>query len=279
MTPPTPNRWGDLRDRVLSGLAMVGIGAVAIYAGGGTFSLLVVAICALMLWELASMTQAAGRNISAQIAAASGVILLLSMAPFATPTAYHGPHSPLQWLILALGIVFPVLQIGLTPRKDRAVAAAYALLITLTCFGFISLRIGMGIEVILWLVLVVVASDILGYFAGRILGGPKFWPSVSPKKTWSGTVAGWVGAAAIGYGFWQAGYGGAALIWLSPFVAFAGQLGDIAESAIKRRAGVKDSSNLIPGHGGVMDRFDAFAGAVVVVALLAHLVTLPIGGH
>jgi phosphatidate cytidylyltransferase len=93
----------------------------------------------------------------------------------------------------------------------------------------------------------VIASDVLGYFAGRILGGPKFWPRVSPKKTWSGTVAGWVGAAGVGLGSGPRGLGSAALVWVSPLVAFAGQMGDIAESAIKRRAGVKDSLEPDPG--------------------------------
>ncbi|MDZ7904436.1 MAG: phosphatidate cytidylyltransferase [Cypionkella sp.] len=120
----------------------------------------------------------------------------------------------------------------------------------------------------IWLIGVVILSDIAGYFAGRILGGPKFWPAISPKKTWSGTVAGWMGAAGLGAAFWAAGYGGAALIILSPLVAFAGQMGDIGESWLKRRAGIKDSSNLIPGHGGFLDRFDALIGAALVVLAL-----------
>jgi phosphatidate cytidylyltransferase len=81
-------------------------------------------------------------------------------------------------------------------------------------------------------------------------------------------VAGWIGAAALGAGFVYAGYGSTALIVISPIIAFAGQMGDIAESWLKRRAGVKDSSGLIPGHGGVMDRFDALVGAMLAVMAL-----------
>jgi phosphatidate cytidylyltransferase len=143
-------------------------------------------------------------------------------------------------------------------------------------FGLISLRSGAGTPAIVWIVLVVVTSDVMGYFAGRILGGPKFWPAISPKKTWSGTAAGWLGAAIVGFGFWALGYASAGILLLSPLVAFAGQMGDIAESWIKRRTGVKDSSNLIPGHGGFLDRFDAMTGAVVLVMLLSLLVTLPL---
>jgi phosphatidate cytidylyltransferase len=128
----------------------------------------------------------------------------------------------------------------------------------------------------LWLIGIVIVSDVMGYFAGRSLGGPKFWPAISPKKTWSGTIAGWVGAALVGLGFVLFGTAGWGLVILSPMVAFAGQMGDIAESWIKRRTGVKDSSNLIPGHGGVLDRFDALIAAVVLVMLLGLIMPLPL---
>jgi phosphatidate cytidylyltransferase len=140
------------------------------------------------------------------------------------------------------------------------------------------LRDEQGVLAFVWLLSVVIVSDVAGYFAGRLLGGPKFWPAISPKKTWSGTVAGWIGAALLALGFVLAGQAGWGLVILSPLVAFAGQMGDIAESWIKRRTGVKDSSNLIPGHGGVMDRFDALTGAMVAVMLLTRFVDLPIGG-
>jgi len=153
----------------------------------------------------------------------------------------------------------------------RREAVLYAVGIVLACLALVWLRTSVGLAAFLWLLGVVIASDVAGYFAGRSLGGPKFWPAVSPKKTWSGTIAGWVGAALVGLGFVVWGGAGAGLIVLSPVVAFAGQLGDIAESWFKRRAGVKDSSALIPGHGGVLDRFDAliFAGVLAVALALA----------
>jgi phosphatidate cytidylyltransferase len=113
-----------------------------------------------------------------------------------------------------------------------------------------------------------VVSDVAGYFAGKALGGPKFWPGISPKKTWSGTAAGWAGAACVGAAFARPLEAGAVLIPVSVLVAFAGQMGDIAESAVKRMQGVKDSSALIPGHGGVLDRFDAMLGAALAVGLM-----------
>lgn len=128
-----------------------------------------------------------------------------------------------------------------------------------------------GLVAILWLVALVVATDVAGYFAGRIIGGPKFWPAVSPKKTWSGTVAGWIAAALVGLAF-AAHLPGMTLVLamlLSVALSFASQMGDAAESALKRRTGVKDSSNLIPGHGGLFDRFDALLGAAFTL-FVAH---------
>ena len=128
---------------------------------------------------------------------------------------------------------------------------------------------------LLWLILVVVATDIAGYFAGRALGGPKFWPAISPKKTWSGTAAGWISAAVVGLIFLLITDAGRDLIWISAAVAFASQMGDIAESAVKRRCGVKDSSNLIPGHGGLFDRFDGLLGASLAMLAVALVVDVP----
>ena len=173
-------------------------------------------------------------------------------------------------------LLVPALFFALTRRRDRRLSAAWAAAAMISGYGLIYLRNEAGTPAILWLVLVVIASDVMGYFAGRILGGPKFWPAISPKKTWSGTVAGWVGAALVGLGFVMAGYAGWGLVALSPLVAFGGQMGDIAESWVKRRAGVKDSSALIPGHGGVLDRFDAMTGAVVLLILLSLLANLPL---
>jgi phosphatidate cytidylyltransferase len=255
-------RWSDLRTRVMSAAVLVAVGAAEIWLGGGAFTALVVALTALMLWELASITAPVQRRRPVTVALTGALALTVAVAlPAGLATA---------------ALLVPALILALTPRRDRRISAAYGAAVMVAGYGLVTLRLEQGTPAILWLVAVVVASDVLGYFAGRILGGPKFWPRISPKKTWSGTVAGWIGAAAVGWGFVQAGWAGPWLVALSPLVAFAGQLGDIAESWIKRRTGVKDSSNLIPGHGGVMDRFDALTGAVVAVMLLGLLVDLPL---
>ena len=127
----------------------------------------------------------------------------------------------------------------------------------------------------LWLALVVIVTDVAGYFAGRFIGGPKFWPRVSPKKTWSGTVAGWVGAGVVGLIFMAQPGVGAEVVGISIAISMASQMGDIAESAMKRKMGVKDSSNLIPGHGGVFDRFDGMLGASVFLLMIEQIVDFP----
>lgn len=251
--------WSDLRARTLSGLAMVAVGAVAIWWGGTVFGLLAALVVTLMVWELAAMTTPGGVP-GAQakgLAALAGALTLLVL---------FMPNA-----ITRIALVLPVIIGTVMPRRDRAVFAAYAFFVMATGYALIMLHHWIGALGILWLVTVVVVSDVAGYFAGRAFGGPKFWPRVSPKKTWSGTVAGWVGAAAVGALFWAIGLGTGVLVALSPVIAFAGQMGDIAESAIKRRMGVKDSSALIPGHGGLLDRFDALIGAVSILLLIYPL--------
>ena len=129
-----------------------------------------------------------------------------------------------------------------------------------------------GFAALFFVLLVVWAADIGGYFAGRGIGGPKLWPSVSPKKTWAGAVGGFAGSLAVAGAFAAAGAGKTGpLLALGAFLSVISQLGDLFESAVKRRFGVKDSSHIIPGHGGLMDRLDGFVAAVVAAAILGFL--------
>ncbi len=248
------NRWADLRPRVLSAVVLLAVGALEVFLGGLTFEIFAVGITGIMIWELASLTGGRSAVAPLHLGLAAGLVLGLVL---------HLESDPALALLMVPSAIFVA-----TDRRDRRLAAAYALTIMIAGFGLIELRLYSGVSAIIWVISVVIASDVLGYFAGRLLGGPKFWPRISPKKTWSGTVAGWFGAALIGAGFVQFAGADWLLVPLSVLVAFAGQMGDIAESWIKRRAGVKDASTLIPGHGGLLDRFDALIGAVVLVKLL-----------
>lgn len=129
-----------------------------------------------------------------------------------------------------------------------------------------------GFAALMFVLLVVWGTDIGGYFAGRLIGGPKLWPRVSPKKTWAGAVGGFLASLAVAIGFAALDLGKiVSLLLLGSVLSVAAQLGDLFESAVKRRFGVKDSSHLIPGHGGLMDRLDGFVAAIVLAALFGLL--------
>ena len=249
--------WSDLRARSLSAVVMIAVGFGAIALGGVAIKALAVAVCGLMIWELARLcgVDEMRARILGAVAAVAAVAMVFVMLP---------PTLLAIFLPAALGMAF-------VASGSRGIFGLYSVLVMLTGFGLVSLRINVGIEAVIWLVGVVILSDIGGYFAGRMIGGPKFWPAISPKKTWSGTVAGWLCAA-----LWGLAFGGIGLALLSIVIAFSGQMGDIAESWLKRRAGIKDSSNLIPGHGGVLDRFDALVGAIVILMLLSMVLPLPL---
>jgi phosphatidate cytidylyltransferase len=129
-----------------------------------------------------------------------------------------------------------------------------------------------GFAALILILLVVWVTDIGGYFAGRGIGGPKLWPRVSPKKTWAGAIGGFAASLVVAAGFAAFGLGKAGpLLLLAAVLSIASQLGDLFESAVKRRFGVKDSSHIIPGHGGLLDRLDGFVAAIVLAAIFGFL--------
>ena len=142
---------------------------------------------------------------------------------------------------------------------------AYALLPALALL-WIRERALHDLMLLLWVFIVTWSTDIGAYFAGRAIGGPKLAPMISPNKTWAGLIGGMIAAALLG-GYWAKFTGlSPKLLWLAPLFAVGAQAGDLFESGLKRRAGVKDSGTILPGHGGVMDRLD---GLVVVASLTA----------
>jgi phosphatidate cytidylyltransferase len=254
------SRWNDLRPRLISGAAMIVAGVLAIWAGGIWFQMLTVFVTAVMIWELARMIRVDGP--AAMLLSALTASVLSGLLE-----AGSGPY-------LAL-ILVPALVGAAAMPRERMTFMLFALGIGIAGWGLVTLRENYGVVWLFWLVICVVVTDVGGYFAGRLIGGPKFWPTISPKKTWAGVLAGWIGAAAVGAIFLTFTDAGRDIIWISAVLSFASQLGDIAESALKRRMGVKDSSSLIPGHGGLFDRFDGLLGASLFMLLTALIVDIP----
>ena len=257
------SKWSDLTIRLGSAILMVIVGLLGLLFGGHVFHVLVALICGLMMWELVRMVMPLNAPLALQLG------MLSAFASFVAIYIPTGFGLPL--LLVPAFIGFAQLT------KNRVIYLIFSVMVLLAGFGMMSVRNDLGFTWMTWLIVVVIATDVLGYFAGRLIGGPKFWPAVSPKKTWSGTVFGWVGAAIVGFIFTI--YTGASfeLIGISIAVAMASQMGDIAESAIKRMMGVKDSSTLIPGHGGVLDRFDGMLGAAVFLLLVGQFIGFPPG--
>jgi phosphatidate cytidylyltransferase len=185
-------------------------------------------------------------------------------------------------LCLAIGRIdaaFVVLAIGLAAvalltRERRSWTAAGFFYAAAAEMASVLVRLDSvkGFVALIFVLLIVWVTDIGGYFAGRGIGGPKLWPRVSPKKTWAGAAGGFAASLAVAFGFaaFDLGKTGALLL-LSAVLSVVSQLGDLFESAVKRRFGVKDSSHIIPGHGGLLDRLDGFVAAIIVAAIFGFL--------
>ena len=196
---------------------------------------------------------------------ASAVVL----APVAIATAYFGGWSfALFWAAAALAVAWEWTRMVAGPVWIAAglvyAAALFAAPVLLRADA------GYGLLAIVMLFAVVWSTDIFGYFAGRAIGGPKLMPAVSPKKTWAGAIGGTLGAmiAAVIMARLFGAFNAMAIAGISLLLSVCAQVGDLFESFIKRKFGVKDSSQLIPGHGGVMDRLDGFWAAAVVGCLI-----------
>lgn len=171
-------------------------------------------------------------------------------------------------------VVLGVLVVAILSRHRRGWAVGgigYALAASIASSA-VRRDPALGFAALMFVLLVVWATDIGGYFAGRLIGGPKLWPLVSPKKTWAGSIGGFAASLGVAAGFAAFGFGTTvSSLLLAAALSIVAQLGDLFESAVKRRFGVKDSSQLIPGHGGLMDRLDGFVAAIVLAAIFGFL--------
>jgi phosphatidate cytidylyltransferase len=207
-----------------------------------------------------------------------GVLLRVASAAVLGPLVLAAIWFGFPWLDLVAAVAAPIIVseiLRLTPGQPivRMVAIVYALGAVIALLWLRHQPV-MGRQTVVWIVICVWATDIGAYVVGRSAGGTKLAPSISPGKTWSGLIGGmaWAAVASAALG-WAFGVGETiSLAVIGSALAVVDQLGDLLESAAKRRAGVKDSGTLIPGHGGLLDRIDGLMAVIVVVALFRLLV-------
>lgn len=261
--PSQGARGRGLLVRALSTLAMVPPVLAAVWFGPPWSDLLVAAAMAILCWEWARMT--CGPDPRPLFARPGPLLLLVSVLAACVLAAAE------LWSLAAGLLGFALLaERVLTPGPTGRWLAGGVLYLGLPALAFIWLRHRPedGLAVIVWLLLVVWAGDIFAYLVGSRLRGPKLWPAVSPSKTWSGLIGGVLaaaGVAALGALYdpdrsaWVLALAGAG-------IALVAAGGDLLESAVKRRFGVKDVSAIIPGHGGLLDRVDALLVASLALA-------------
>jgi phosphatidate cytidylyltransferase len=251
----------DLPTRFAMGVAMIAVASLVTWVGGWPFRILAALAAAIMLVEWADM-----HKIARHWAWAGGALaaaMLLGVAEYYYPVAADVIDMPrLVSFTPALG--FAIL-IGLASRRP---AMGWGFLyIVIPTFTLVVIS-GIWFALVFWVMIVTWATDICAYFAGRAIGGPKLAPRISPNKTWAGLIGGMAGAALCGWLAARYFELGTPFTLIGAAMGAIAQGGDLYESWEKRRAGVKDSGTLLPGHGGVLDRLDGLLAVSVATTIL-----------
>lgn len=265
LQPPLSGPKSSLLLRVVTGVVLIAVALGAVWQGGMVFSILV-ALGVLTMFAEWSVMFGFGRLLRlAGLAVLAAIVFL---------TASVAPTELVALLAAAAGLI------GLFARKLQPRAAFWITAGLIYCglpaIALLWLRAQPdGIAATIWVLALVWSTDIAAFFTGRAIGGPKLMPTISPNKTWAGAIGGVIAAALVGAGLarWYLRQGGSP-VWLLTFAGIAAVLailavlGDLFESGLKRRAGVKDSGALLPGHGGVLDRLDGLVPVACAAALL-----------
>ena len=257
----TLDRWSDLPSRLYSALVLIVVGFWAVFYGGLFLLLAVSSLVSVMHYELAKM----------QSSPNSGAPKVLSLVGLMT---FMILNFSTDWVLSFAVLVFSLFCQYFLLKIQKLTVVFYSMIIILGGIYFVELRAAFGIVFVGWVICVVIVTDTFGYFGGRLIGGPKFFASISPNKTWAGIVSGWFGAIICTYFFMEQKvfidfiFSAQTLFLFAILLSLSSQIGDIFESFIKRKCNVKDSSNIIPGHGGFMDRFDGIIVAILVCGIL-----------
>ena len=256
-------QFHDLGRRAASGVVLALVALALTYAGGLAFMGLVLTAVVLMSWEwgrIVRRTQAIDVVCMVHVAAVAGATILAT----AGQTVFAG-------LVLAMGAI---IILPLAFGASTLLSCLGVFYVGIPAVALITLRLDgpNGLVAVIFVMLVVWTVDTAAFLSGRGIGGPKLWPTISPNKTWAGFLGG-IGSGAV-VGIVVALWLGAPVLRLAVVALLLGvvsQAGDLAESALKREFGVKDSSGLIPGHGGVLDRLDGVVAAATLAGVIGVL--------
>jgi phosphatidate cytidylyltransferase len=251
----------NLLMRIIAALVLAPAAIAMAYLGGWLWAGLVTLAAIGLYAEWLSIVGAAGRW---QVTAV-GIVALILIGWWLGQGRFEAMFATLALGLVLVGSLAPGRRIWAVAGFFYAVAAEIAAILT-------RMDPVHGLSALILILLVVWATDIGGYVAGRGIGGPKLWPRISPNKTWAGAIGGFAASLMVASGFavFKAA-GTVPLLLLGAILSIAAQFGDLFESAIKRRFGVKDSGRIIPGHGGVLDRLDGFVAAIVLAAIFGLL--------
>jgi phosphatidate cytidylyltransferase len=276
-TGEAAKRWRDLRKRALSAAILGPLALLAIWLGAEWYTLMLALGTAILAWEWVHLCGRRVRTLPG---------LTVPVALFASGLAAVGNLHLLALILLPAGAVAATwaAEPRRLPGSPALWLGAGVIYVGLAGVGLIWLRGGgeVGRATVLFIVLVVWASDIGAYLVGRLVGGPKLAPAISPNKTWSGAVGGLAAAVVVGLGVALWADPGAQVLrvaLVAAAVGIAAALGDLFESGIKRHFHVKDSSGLIPGHGGLLDRVDGLLAAVPAACVIALAQGVRMGGE
>jgi phosphatidate cytidylyltransferase len=261
--PGAPPEKSEMAKRMASALVLAALALGAVVANQWTFAALVIAAGVTVAWEWGRLVRRQGFDaISAiQAAAVAAIAVLVTLG-----------RADLAFVAVVAALAGTAI-LGASSRSLVGWSLAGLVYAVLPAWSMVWLRSDqtLGAMALLFLFAVAWTTDTASYAGGRLIGGPKLAPSVSPRKTWSGLVVGTLTPALVGYAF------AVLLTGTSPWrlalaavaIAAAGQIGDLGESAVKRGFGAKDMSQLIPGHGGLLDRIDGLLIAAIAAALIA----------
>ena len=249
--------------RSLSTAVIIPIAGYILVIGGDYFSLFISILGAVMIWEMA-------RAIFGAVHSRFLIILSISFGIVILLTGLNIGMLLLCTVALLVLILFSTYCLIIKQAEKITKFLICSLFIVTPCILFLWLRETKELIIVFWMLSCVIATDIGAYVIGKIIGGAKLAPKTSPNKTWSGLIGGVTASAFTGLGFsvfWMEKH--FKFVCLSLMIAIVAQMGDLLESRFKRKYSLKETSNIIPGHGGIMDRLDGHMAAVTFIALIS----------